>query len=216
MTDVSLAETLALLAYDPDGVARGTLTDLDCGLAGALLAELALTGRIGIAGRHVAVVDATPTGHPLLDDTLRRLGRDRPRSPRDWTVRLTPHLTATVLDRLVATGTLRHEPGRLMKVFPRDRYPSPDGAEPPARARARERMRDAVTAAGPVDARTAALCGLAGALGWAARVVPGQPAKRVEQRCAELGASVWAARVVRQVRDDARTARTAAAEAAAG
>ncbi|MDP9793544.1 hypothetical protein J2S43_002056 [Catenuloplanes nepalensis] len=50
----------------------------------------------------------------------------------------------------------------------------------------RERMRAAIDGDGPVDARTAVLCTLAGALGWDRLVFPDVLAARLQQRPADL------------------------------
>ncbi len=77
MTNVSLADEIALLAYDEDGSTHGMAAHLDVGLAGALLLELALARRIDVAHGHVVVVDQTPTGDALSDAALGRIAGDR-------------------------------------------------------------------------------------------------------------------------------------------
>ncbi|MEE6259976.1 GOLPH3/VPS74 family protein [Plantactinospora sonchi] len=216
MTNVSLAEVIALLAHDVDGVARGTGTHLDYGLSGAQLMDLALAGRIDVVGNRVAVINPAATGHPLTDAALRQIRQDgRAREPRDWVVRLTRGVRAMVLDRLVETGMLRRDTDRLLKIFPRTRYPAPGGLESPVETQARRRMRDAVTGSEPVDPSTAVLCALVGAMGWAWRVLPDLPRREVDTRFDEIRRSVWAADAVRMVIDDARAASTAGTAAAA-
>ncbi|HEX8627336.1 MAG TPA: GPP34 family phosphoprotein [Catenuloplanes sp.] len=216
MTDVSLAEEVFLLAYDDDGVARGTGQHLDFGLAGALLLELALAGRIDVVGRHVAVVDPTPTGDAPVDAVLRRIGSDRtPRRPKDWVSRLAKGARAPVLRRLIAAGVLRQETDKVLWVFSLTRYPARDGVEPAAETDARSRMRAAVTGTGPVDPRTAALCGLVSALGWDKRVFPGLPRAQVTARLQEIRQGSWAPEAVKKAIEDVQAAMTAATVAAA-
>ena len=204
MTDASLAEVLALLAHDADGTARGTGTHLDHGLAGALLAGLSVAGRITVARGSVVVLDPAPTGDPLDDAALHRIARDPARDARDWVVRLGHRLPPVVLDRLVRTGRLRRESGRVLRVLPRERYPTPDGRESPAVTHARRRLRAAVLAAGPADPPTAALCGLVDALGWGPRCLPDLPRQQVTGRLAEIRRPVWAANAVKDLVDERR------------
>lgn len=200
----SLAEELVLLAYDDNGAARGTGTNLDYGLAGALLHELSMAGRIEVAGKHVAVVDPTPTGDTLVDAALSRIAGDpKRRTPKAWVTRLAKHARQPVLDRLVAAGVLRRETDKLLWVFPRTRYPTQGGVQPPAKADARQRIRAAVTTTGPVDARTTALGGLVGALGWGRRVLPDLPKKQVKAELATMQKASWVATAVRKATEDA-------------
>jgi len=48
----------------------GRSSAVEPGLAAALLAELALRGRVAVDGTSVAILDDSPTGDELLDDAL--------------------------------------------------------------------------------------------------------------------------------------------------
>lgn len=220
MTEVTLAEEVVLLAYDDDGVARGTGQHLDFGLAGALLLDLVLAGRIDVVGRHVAVVDPTPTGDDLVDAVLRRIGTDRtPRRPKDWISRLAKGVRPPVIRRLIDAGVLRQETDKVLWVFSLTRYPPCDGVEPATETDARRRMRTAVTGTGPVDPRTAALCGLVSALGWEKRLFPDLPRGQLKARLKEIRQGSWAPEAVKKAIEEVQAvlaAATVAAAAAAG
>ena len=141
MSSVALAEELLLLAYDDDGTARVGSPTVDYALACAVLAELALGGRIDLADGRVAVRDARQFGDAVLDGALARItGDDKARKPTDWVSKLSADLRETLLERQVAVGILRREEGRVLWVFPRTTYPCID--DRPERE-VRERLRTA-------------------------------------------------------------------------
>ncbi|WP_088976771.1 GOLPH3/VPS74 family protein [Micromonospora coxensis] len=198
MAALTLADELVLLAHDDAGTNRLGRPHLDHGLAGAVLLELALAHRVEVVDGRLVVVDPTPVGHPLLDDTLATLAADERRKPGDWIGRLAKGLPDRVLTGLVDAGVLRRESDRVLLVFPRTRYPSPTGAEPAAETDARRRMVEAVSSDGPVDPRTAALIGLTGAVGLDRKLFRELPKERWKARAAQLAAGDWASAATRE------------------
>ncbi|MDR7276659.1 GOLPH3/VPS74 family protein [Catenuloplanes atrovinosus] len=192
---LSLAEEIVLLAYGDDGRPHGTARFLPHGVGGACLLELVVAGRVAVDGDLVTVVDRAPTGMATVDAALERLAAEKAMPARQWVVELGRDGTDAVLDRLVAAGVLERVRDRVLLVFPRTRFPSPHGAEPAEETGARRRMAAAVAGDGPVDARTAALCVLVGALGWDGVIFPDVPAPRLRERLARLrdGAGVTGA-----------------------
>jgi hypothetical protein len=87
-----IAEDLLLLLTDDDtGKAAGS-TQVDLGIAGALMADLALVGRVDIAAAgeqvkkgRLVVRDASPTGDGMLPSgaSISSQGERRPRSPAE-------------------------------------------------------------------------------------------------------------------------------------
>lgn len=210
MDAFTLADELALLVHQDDGSRALGQPALGYGLAGALLVELALAGRVAVVDRKVAVVDPAPTGHPLLDRALDRVAGDGPRTPAHWVDKLSRALTEEVMAGLVDRGVLRREEGRVLLVFPRTRFPAPDGAEPAAETAARARMRRAVLGDGPVDPRTAALCALVRAVGLDRRVFTDLPRRQVRAALKAISDGDWAADAVRKAIEEVRTAVTVA------
>ena len=91
--------------------------DLNCAVAGAVLAELSLMSRIDTDMESLFLVDKTPTGDPILDPILKQIA-DEPtqRNARYWIERLAPQSERIVdltLDRLVDLKVLEHHDGEF-------------------------------------------------------------------------------------------------------
>jgi hypothetical protein len=158
----TLAEDLLLLALDDESGATPLSREqtLGFGLAGGVLLELLLAGRLDAAGRNLAVADAAPTGDAVLDDALRKIAdARRPRDTQHWVNAIAgDHLRERVLDQLVAQGIVRREEHKILWVFPANRYPTQDPA--PERG-VREQVRAAVLGGATPEPRVAALIALA-------------------------------------------------------
>ncbi|MEV5207894.1 GPP34 family phosphoprotein [Micromonospora sp. NPDC053740] len=214
MDSLLLTDELVLLAYDDDGANRLGRPQLDYGLAGAVLLELALAGRVEVTDKHLVVTDPTAIGVPLLDEALTMLAAGRPRKPKNWIGKLAKGLPERVLDGLVETGVLRRESDRVLLVFPRTRYPSPTGAPPAVETEVRERMAVALTGNGPVDARTAALLTLTRAVGLDRKLFRELPKERVKARMDEIATADWASAAAKKAIDEMQAALMVATTAA--
>lgn len=99
------------------------------GMVGALLAELALSGRIDLESKKVRVVDPSPTGEPRTDDLLSRLVTDTPRKPQAWAQKLQNAFTKEVLTDLCTAELVRREESRFLGLmWDTSRYPQLGGA----------------------------------------------------------------------------------------
>ena len=166
---LTLAEEIVLLSLD-DATGRpvgrsGMAPDL--ALAGALLMDLSLAGRIDTDRDRLWVADAAPTGDAVTDAALARLAAPgAPADARGAIVLLAPEAAAlreALLDRLIAAGLLRREESRVLWVFADRRFPKAAGRGETADARARLR---ALLLAEDIPApRDALLLGLARAAG---------------------------------------------------
>lgn len=203
MAGLTLAEELALLAYDDESGKQVGGMFVPYGLGGALLAELALLRRIELTDDRVAVTDPSPTGDALLDDALRRIAAHPGRRPARWVDVLRKGVEHTVLDRLVASGHLRREEGRVLLVVPVTRYPAGAGS---AQQDARRRLADAVREGTTPDQRTVALALLAHACRMDAQAFPGVDKLVLRRRLDELAAGDWAARATRRAVELVRAA----------
>jgi hypothetical protein len=196
--EANLAERLLLLAYKDDGTPEGDADAVDYGLAGAVLMDLMLAGRVDLAESRVVVTDAAPTGDPVLDEVLTKIAAAaKPAPPQDWVQELTL-LRERLLGRLVERGVLRRERDKVLLVFPRTRYPASTGGEPAVETETRRELQSAVDGAGPVDPRTAALCALVRAAGLDGVVFPGRPSEQLRERLAAIASTAWPDRAVGQ------------------
>jgi hypothetical protein len=196
---MNLAEEFALLAYRDDGTPLTDGTRLDNGLGGALLLELALAEKVDVEDKKVVVLDPVSTGDPLIDAALRQVAEDqKARKPGHWVTKLAENARAQVLDQLVTEGVVRREKDKVLWVFPRTRYPAATGVEPVAETEARQRMVAAVSADGPVEPRTAALCALVAATGLDKKIFADLDRRQVEARLKEIGEGAWAAVAVKK------------------
>lgn len=132
---LTMPEELLLLVLD-DQTGRlqeraGTVGDY--AMAGAVLAELALAGRIDTDTHRLWVTDRTPVGDSLLDGVLTSIaGTAAPHGSHYWIQTLGADAAAyrdVLFDRLVRKGVLRRVEGRFLWVFPERRYPAVSGKE---------------------------------------------------------------------------------------
>ena len=132
---LTMPEELLLLMLDD---ASGRLVDRvmpagDYALAGGVLAELALAGRIDTDPQRLYVTNGAPTGDAVLDAVLEKLrGTGQPMDTRGWIDTLAleaSSLRQALFARLVAAGVLRQEDSRFLWMFAERRYPQVSGRE---------------------------------------------------------------------------------------
>ena len=207
-----LAEELLLLLLDDEtGKMSGTSAmSVDTALGGAVLVDLTLAGRIGVTARkpggkpdRLDVLSTVPTGNPLLDEALARLGEE------DGTVASTAVHYASrgarkaVVERLVDGGVLTEEHRRVLGIFPSRTLPP---ADPEPERELRTRVDDVIAGRKPVDERTGALLALLSASGLLLEAFP-QPdraaGKAFRQRVEDLATGTWASAATKDVVDSA-------------
>ena len=124
-------EIVLLLLSDDDGrFARVPSWSLEYSLAGAVLMDLALEGRIDTDLDKLVLVDATPVGDSLLDPTLAEIAEGAERDTRFWVEHVANRAYAVrdeSLSRLIAHGILESRDDRFLWVFQSRRYPTVDG-----------------------------------------------------------------------------------------
>ncbi len=123
------SEEIMLLLLDDRG---GRFIDiptasLEYALAGAVLMDLALEGRIDTDPERLFVIDPTPVDDELLDLTLAQIEQSKEsQDVRYWlkeSVARSEDIRARSLSRLVDRGILQQEDGRFMWVLRTRRYP---------------------------------------------------------------------------------------------
>ncbi len=142
MKHLTLAdEIVVLMLNDTDGEIRESLASIArVAVAGGVLMELALQGRIDTDLQSLFIVDTSCTGDKLLDLVLLEIGAETKLHSSAWWIDQlsTRHedLVGRILGRLVAAGILREEERHFLWVFSRRSYPTVTGiAEREAKAR---------------------------------------------------------------------------------
>ncbi|WP_182905061.1 GPP34 family phosphoprotein [Microbispora sp. H13382] len=207
---LTIAEEVLLLAYREDtGKPMIGSLELDCALAGALLAELAIRGRVGFDGKKLRVEDGAPLGDEELDATLSRIiGEARRRDASWWVGKLRMgRLRKRLLTRLAARGVLSEQEGKILGIFPTTRYPELD---PRHEQGVRERVQNVLTGAEP-DERTAVLFAVMHAAKLDRKAFPGAPKDRIK----EIAQGQWTGEAVRKTIASVHAAVVAATTAAA-
>jgi Golgi phosphoprotein 3 (GPP34) len=203
---VLIAEGTLLVLTDDVGKARVDNTKLTYALAGAVLLELSLLGKVDVAERgestkqgRLIVRDPAPTGNPVLDLGLAELERRQNKKPRDVIRHLAKGIREQVATLLVHAGAVRREESRVLGVFRRTRYPVIDDASKQAVVTA---MAGAVRGSdAPVDARVAGTISLLTAIDALHRVVTpemtGLTSRQIKRRGKEISDGSWAPQAVK-------------------
>ncbi|WP_112244490.1 GOLPH3/VPS74 family protein [Kribbella monticola] len=211
-----IAEDLLLLLYnDESGKPITGNPGLDYSLAGAVLIELTLLGRVDIAlagddvkeGR-LKVLDTSSTGDAILDERLAMLAEKSGQKPKNLMSKLSKTLRDQILARLVERGVLEADKGRVLGLFPVTRWPAKDARH---EAEVRTALESVLKLGTQPDERTAALIALLNALNVVPKVITDAVDKKaLKRRAKEIAESEWAAEAVRKAVQDMQAAITAA------
>ena len=218
-----LAEDLLLLVTD-DGSGQLSVpaAQVDAGLGGANLVELALMNKVDLSGEEgegkpgrIVVKDPSPAGDDVLDAALEILAANQGRKPSAVIRPLSKNLRQALYERLAAAGVIRAGRGRTLGIFPTRTWPAQDASH---EARLRELLTQALVQRTAPDARTAALIALVHALRCEHKVVDPEPdglsRRQLAARAEEIAQGNWASGAVRKAIDE-MVAAVAAASAAA-
>jgi Golgi phosphoprotein 3 len=163
-SNLSLHEEILLLSLrNQKGTVATSFSEF--ALAGAVLADLLLDGRITLDGTKKKLVDlrnSAPTGDPVIDECLAKMASAKRRANlQTWVSRLAgiKKLRHKVARKLCNRGILRADEDKVALIFTRKIYPEMD---PRPEREILERMRAALLSGDDrVEPRTAALIALA-------------------------------------------------------
>jgi hypothetical protein len=207
-----IAEDLLLLAtHDDTGKTEVSSTQLDPALAGAVLMELVIVGKVNLDGgdkkARVVVVDHTPTGDPVLDDALQTLVEKGPLKPPQAIGALAKGLRDRLHTALEEDGILRRESGKVFGLFPTTRFPAQDTAQ---EAGVRQAVASALVLGTEPDGRTAAIISVLTAADMLKTVVDKADLKAAKARGKQIAEGNWASDSIRRVIQEAQAAITTA------
>lgn len=189
---LTMPEELLLLMLDDE---TGRLMERagpagDYALVGAILAELALAGRIGTETTRLFVPNRTPTGDPLQDEVLDViLATPRQEDSRFWIETLAQNAERyrdALFRRLVSRGILREEEGRFLWLFPERRYPVVSDKE---EREVKARIMDVIFRDGLPGHRDALMIGLCRAAGLFALLLSPEELDKAQPRIDQVADS---------------------------
>lgn len=160
MPNLAIPERLFVLTIDERGTIPAPVRRvLHYGLAGAVLAELALARKIGLQDGRLARVDATPTGDAWIDGAMAAIAAgQKPRRLTRWIAALGhPGIVEEIGERLAKRDVIRAEGKRYLWGMP------PEGGsqvEAPGGCSGRRQLRDIVLADEKAEARDITLLSL--------------------------------------------------------
>ena len=197
---LNLTEKLFLFSIDD---ARGTSTSniigqMYSGLYGALLADLAIRGKLAIVDDRLIVADHTPTGDPLLDEALEVIASTKKlHRPGYWITNLpVKKLSRRVADGLVEKKILVKEKKRYLSVVPYEAYAQQDAS---AKYWVKQHLRSMVLAGEKTEAEDVALLSLLKACSLLKLVFTRDERKAAQKRIDELVAGEVFGPVVAEV-----------------
>lgn len=208
---LTLPQAFALLMIEPDGRRATDAQTFVSGLAGAVLADLALRGSVSLADKKVAVTDGSATGDAVLDDCIGSIGASgKPRAAKWWVSNLgKPPLRDAVLASLIERGSLTEQQRKTLGLFTTTRYPEADGGP---EAELRSELADVLIGRRTPTPFSAALVGLLDATSTLKKQFP--LVDRAVVTAITSGEGDWAAPAVKAVLQEIQAAALVAIVAA--
>ncbi len=197
-------KALLLILKDREGTIG--ISSSDYALAGALLSDLFLSGRLTTEGRRhtVHLTDGRPIGDELLDECLSLIqASPKPIAAQRWITKLAAlrDLRHRIARQLCRRGILREDEGKVLLFFSRRIYPELD---PGPEAALVSELRDAIfTDTEEISPHTVALVALGNAVGllgatFSHRELHGRKARLEAIARGEVGTAAAAAAAAHQ------------------
>ncbi|MEU1894878.1 GOLPH3/VPS74 family protein [Streptomyces pristinaespiralis] len=208
---VTLGEEIMLLSLDDESGAAKDRQSAGWAVAGGILLDLVMAGRVSVDDGRVRVTDQAPTGVALLDGRLEQLAawagrRSRPPKVTDWLTKDHSKAVTATIESLRERGLVAQEQHKVLGLFPVKRYPEADGA---AERELRERLAAVVLEGGAPDDRTAGLVALIHSAKLHRLAFPGVPRKELSARMSEISEGQWSGESVRKAIRDMQAAMVA-------
>jgi golgi phosphoprotein 3 len=206
-------EIVVLMLHDDTGAMRPACARVaGIAIAGGMLMELALLGRIDTDLTSLFIVDPNPTGDDLLDQVLQEIAAEPQKHASAWWIeRLglrNGDLAGRVLGRLVEAGILRAEDQQFLWVFSRRAYPQNSGRE---EREAKARLMSLIFDDAIPTPRDTLLFSLADSTGVLDEILSSKELSKASKRIAEIVALEEIGRSVRAIVANRRMALVAAA-----
>jgi Golgi phosphoprotein 3 len=181
-------EIVVLMLRDDTGAIRSECDSVaNIAIAGGVLMELALLGRIDTDLTSLFIVDPKPVGDELLDPALQKIAAEPETRSSAWWIRVlglhSGDLSAKVLERLVQAGILRAEDRQFLWVFSRRAYPQNTGRE---EREAKTRLVSVMFNDDVPDARDTLLLGLAESTGVLNAIMSPEDLRKTSSRIAQV------------------------------
>lgn len=207
---ITLAEEIMLLSLDDESGSAKQRQAAGWAVAGGILLELVLAGKVAVEGKHLELVDTTPTGDSLLDSRTALIGTwmrgRRKRRVTEWLTKDQSKAVAAALECLCERGVVVEEKHKALGVFPIRRYPEADAA---VERELRDRLRVVVLEGAEPDTRTAGLIALIHSAKLHRLAFPDGHRKEIAARMEEVATGQWAAESVRSAIRDMQAAMVA-------
>ena len=155
-----LAEDLLLLVTDDgSGQLSAPAAQVDAGLGGANLVELALMNKVDLSAEgeggkpgRIIVRDPAPAGDDVLDAALAILAANQGKKPSAVIRPLSKNLRQALYERLAASGVVRAGRGKILGIFPTRTWPAQDASH---EAQVRDLLTQALVQGTAPDSRSA-------------------------------------------------------------
>ncbi|MEU0127608.1 MULTISPECIES: GPP34 family phosphoprotein [unclassified Streptomyces] len=196
---VTLGEEVMLLSLDDESGAAKGREAAGWAVAGGIVLELVLAGRLSVDDGRLTVTDRAPTGVGLLDERLGLIDawaakKRRPPKVQDWLTKDHSKSVGATTESLRARGLVAEEQHKVLGLFPVRRFPEADGT---AERELRERLDAVVLRGADPDDRSAGLVALIHAAKLHRLAFPDLPAREVTPRMEKIADGHWAGKEVR-------------------